>query len=53
MPRLYPEVRPGARYFTSLRLLQAAKEIDRTVFTKSGVMVGLGETPIRGAAGDG
>jgi lipoic acid synthetase len=44
VPRLYPEVRPGARYFASLRLLQAAKEIDAGVFTKSGLMVGLGET---------
>ncbi|HET7410437.1 MAG TPA: lipoyl synthase [Paracoccaceae bacterium] len=44
VPGLYPEVRPGARYFHSLRLLQRAKEIDPTVFTKSGIMVGLGET---------
>src|SRR6266481_7703738 len=42
VPRLYPEVRPGARYFASLRLLQAAKELDPAVFTKSGLMVGLG-----------
>jgi lipoic acid synthetase len=46
VPRLYPEVRPGARYFASLRLLQAAKEIDPQVFTKSGVMVGLGESRV-------
>lgn len=44
VPRLYPTIRPGARYFTSLRLLQEVKEIDPTVFTKSGIMVGLGET---------
>jgi lipoyl synthase len=43
VPGLYPEVRPGARYFTSLRLLQRVKEIDPAMFTKSGIMVGLGE----------
>jgi lipoyl synthase len=43
VPRLYRSVRPGARYFTSLRLLQRAKELDPTVVTKSGIMVGLGE----------
>ncbi len=43
VPGLYPEVRPGARYFHSLRLLQRVKELDPTVFTKSGIMVGLGE----------
>ena len=43
VPRLYPGIRPGARYFTSLRLLQQAKQIDPLVFTKSGIMVGLGE----------
>jgi lipoic acid synthetase len=43
VPGLYPEVRPGARYFHSLRLLQKVKEIDPSVFTKSGIMVGLGE----------
>ena len=43
VPGLYPEVRPGARYFHSLRLLQRVKEIDPTIFTKSGIMVGLGE----------
>jgi lipoic acid synthetase len=43
VPGLYPEVRPGARYFHSLRLLQRVKEIDPTRFTKSGIMVGLGE----------
>ncbi len=43
VPRLYPGIRPGARYFTSLRLLQQAKQIDPTIFTKSGLMVGLGE----------
>jgi lipoic acid synthetase len=44
VPGLYPEVRPGARSFASLRLLQRAKELDRALFTKSGLMVGLGET---------
>ena len=44
VPRLYPEVRPGARYFHSLRVLQRVKELDPTIFTKSGIMVGLGET---------
>lgn len=43
VPGLYPEVRPGAHYFHSLRLLQRAKELDPLVFTKSGIMVGLGE----------
>src|SRR5271165_5165468 len=43
VPSLYLSVRPGARYFHSLRLLQQAKELDPTIFTKSGVMVGLGE----------
>ena len=44
VPRLYLSIRPGARYFHSLRLLQRAKEIDRKMFTKSGIMVGLGES---------
>ena len=43
VPGLYPEVRPGARYFHSLRLLQRVKELDPMMFTKSGIMVGLGE----------
>src|SRR4051794_16143599 len=43
VPSLYLTVRPGARYFHSIRLLQRAKEIDHTMFTKSGIMVGLGE----------
>lgn len=43
VPGLYPEVRPGARYFHSLRLLQRVKELDGGIFTKSGIMVGLGE----------
>jgi lipoic acid synthetase len=43
VPRLYTTIRPGARYFHSLRLLQEAKEHDPEVFTKSGIMVGLGE----------
>jgi lipoic acid synthetase len=44
VPRLYPTIRPGARYFHSLRLLQEVKERDPRIFTKSGLMVGLGET---------
>ena len=43
VPGLYPSVRPGARYFHSLRLLQRVKELDPSIFTKSGIMVGLGE----------
>lgn len=43
VPGLYPEVRPGARYYHSLRLLERAKELDPQIFTKSGIMVGLGE----------
>ncbi|MBM3619013.1 MAG: lipoyl synthase, partial [Alphaproteobacteria bacterium] len=44
VPRLYKSVRPGARYFNSLHLLKTVKEIDPSIFTKSGLMVGLGET---------
>src|SRR4029077_13090501 len=44
VPSLYLTVRPGARYFRSIRLLQQAKELDPKLFTKSGIMVGLGET---------
>lgn len=44
VPSNYLTVRPGARYFHSIRLLQRVKEIDPTMFTKSGIMVGLGET---------
>jgi lipoic acid synthetase len=43
VPRLYPTIRPGARYYASLRLLENVKRQDPTIFTKSGVMVGLGE----------
>ena len=43
VPRLYKTIRPGARYFNSLHLLKTVKEIDPSIFTKSGVMVGLGE----------
>ena len=43
VPRLYTEVRPGARYFHSLRLLDQVKRLDAAMFTKSGIMVGLGE----------
>ncbi|MDR3423479.1 MAG: lipoyl synthase [Alphaproteobacteria bacterium] len=43
-PRLYPAIRPGARYFTSLNVLKRVKEIDASLFTKSGLMAGLGET---------
>jgi lipoic acid synthetase len=42
-PRLYPSIRPGARYYQSLRLLDRVKAIDPKIFTKSGLMVGLGE----------
>jgi lipoyl synthase len=44
VPALYLTIRPGARYFHSLRLLQRVKELDPQMFTKSGIMVGLGET---------
>ena len=44
VPSLYRKVRPGARYFGSLELLKNSKEINKNVFTKSGLMVGLGET---------
>lgn len=44
VPRVYATVRPGARYYTSLRLLDRVKEVDPTIFTKSGLMVGLGES---------
>ena len=43
VPRLYPTIRPGARYYASLRLLESVKRHDPKIFTKSGVMVGLGE----------
>ena len=43
VPRLYPTIRPGARYYASLRLLETVKKLDPSIFTKSGVMVGLGE----------
>jgi lipoic acid synthetase len=44
VPSLYPRIRPGGRYFYSLKLLHKIKEIDPSIFTKSGMMVGLGET---------
>ena len=43
VPRLYPTIRPGARYYASLRLLEEVKRHDPLVFTKSGIMLGLGE----------
>lgn len=43
VPRLYPTIRPGARYYASLRLLESVKRRNPAIFTKSGVMVGLGE----------
>ncbi len=43
VPRLYPTIRPGARYFHSLKLLDTVKRVDPSIFTKSGIMVGLGE----------
>ncbi len=44
VPRLYPGIRPGARYYQSLRLLDHVKTLDPGIFTKSGLMVGLGES---------
>ncbi len=44
VPRLYKTIRPGARYFHSLHLLKTVKELDPMIFTKSGLMVGLGES---------
>jgi lipoic acid synthetase len=44
VPRLYPSIRPGARYYQSLRLLDQARRRDPSIFTKSGLMVGLGES---------
>jgi lipoic acid synthetase len=44
VPRLYPKIRPGARYFHSLRVLQRSKEIFRQIFTNSGLLGGVGET---------
>jgi lipoic acid synthetase len=49
VPRLYPTIRPGARYYQSLRLLDRVKQLDRSIFTKSGMMLGLGEA--RGEVG--
>jgi len=46
VPALYPTIRPGARYYHSLRLLDRVKQQDPTIFTKSGIMVGLGEKRI-------
>ncbi len=43
VPRLYPTIRPGARYSASLRLLEMVKRLDPSIFTKSGIMLGLGE----------
>ena len=43
VPRLYPTIRPGARYYASLRLLESVKRHDPAIFTKSGIMLGLGE----------
>ncbi len=44
VPRLYPTIRPGARYYQSIRLLDKVKQVDPSIFTKSGLMVGLGES---------
>lgn len=44
VPRFYPSIRPGSSYFTSLSLLNEVKRLDPSIFTKSGIMVGLGET---------
>ncbi|AVP87117.1 lipoyl synthase [Candidatus Phycorickettsia trachydisci] len=46
VPRLYTSIRPGARYFHSLNLLQQVKKLDPTIFTKSGIMLGLGEEEV-------
>ena len=46
VPRLYPTIRPGARYFHSLTLLNEVKKMDPSIFTKSGIMVGLGEEKV-------
>ena len=43
VPRLYPTIRPGARYYASLRLLEQVKRLNPMIFTKSGIMLGLGE----------
>ncbi|KPH87781.1 lipoyl synthase [Komagataeibacter intermedius] len=43
VPRLYPSIRPGARYYQSMRLLDDVKRMDPSIFTKSGLMLGLGE----------
>lgn len=43
VPRLYPTIRPGARYYASIRLLEQVKKLDPSIFTKSGIMLGLGE----------
>ncbi len=53
VPRLYPTIRPGARYYASLRLLETVKKLDPSIFTKSGIMLGLGEAAPGGASGDG
>jgi len=44
VPSLYLKVRPGSRYFSSLELLKNAKKVNKNIFTKSGIMIGLGET---------
>lgn len=44
VPSLYPSIRPGSRYFNSLLLLRKAKDYNKKMFTKSGIMVGLGES---------
>src|ERR1700712_653393 len=51
VPRLYPTIRPGARYYASLRLLESVKRHDPSIFTKSGVMMGLGEQRLEGHPG--
>ena len=47
VPSLYRSVRPGSRYFASIDLLKSVKEINKTIFTKSGIMLGLGETKMK------
>ena len=53
VPRLYPTIRPGARYYASLRLLEQVKRHNPAIFTKSGIMLGLGEGAAGSASGDG
>ena len=53
VPSLYLKVRPGSRYFASVNLLKSVKKINKKIFTKSGIMLGFGETKRRSFAGNG